>query len=132
MALYPKLSVNGVWNEKTREYFQRYLKMGYKGKSWYTGYVDGQWGKMSIQGLQRCLKHHGLYNGLIDGVHGAMTNTAYNKFLRDKFPFRPDLGPIDTYIYFSFTHSKLVSALQNGLNILARYDTTKIPKVIHT
>lgn len=129
MALYPTLSVNGSFNAKTKEYLQRYMRVN----GWYTGYVDAQWGKMSWQGLQRMCAYHGYYGGYIDGDPGPMTVKAFNKTIHYKFPvLNGDLRNVPVGQYQPFWTAELVRPVQNGLNLMARYNTTTYPLVIHT
>lgn len=128
MALYPKLTRNGSFNSITKEYLQRYMRVN----GWYTGFVDAQWGKMSWQGLQRMCKYHGYYTGYIDGSPGPMTKKAFNRFLFNRFPnYNGTLNSVDYGVYEPFWSSRLVKYLQNGLNIIARYDKKTYPKVYH-
>ena len=61
---------------------------------------DGIWGKGTSAALQNKLKKKKYYKGIVDGIFGAMSMTAWQNYLNDnigKKPVYPDVDPLQPW-----------------------------------
>lgn len=103
------IAVTGVFDYETKLAFQTLLA----GIKKYNGYLDGNFGPLSVKAMQEWLRSLGFKDSRADGKWGKLTTRALQKFLRAKGLYKglmdDDFGPMT------------IKALQTYLNAQAKH-----------
>lgn len=84
-ALWGPLNIDGQFGPLTQEYLQRMLRH----RGHYTGLLDGKFGSMSVKALQKTMSivPNAYYFGAIDGIAGKMTWESWFDYLKGQGPY---------------------------------------------